>query len=116
MAQAVSSSSRRPVVTDQPVMAGETGERDLEHDLGGALRPAVRLLGLLEAFQLATNVDEDAADLGPTASSARMTRSLAAITSSRRLAALKDEPRRERSDGASADQLAVTRGLIPANQ
>jgi hypothetical protein len=43
--------------------------------------------------------------------SARSTRSLAAITSSRNVAAFEGAPRRERSDGAQADQFEVTRGV-----
>ena len=115
MAEAALAAPRLAVVIDQSVVARETGEGDLEHDLAGALRPAVRLLGLFQSFELAANVDEDAADLGTDLVERRMTRSLAAITSSRRSAA-DGAPRRDRSDGARADQFAVTRGLICANQ
>ena len=45
-------------------MAREPGQSDLEHDLAGALRPAIRLLGFFEPFQLAADIDEDAADFG----------------------------------------------------
>jgi len=51
------------------------------------------------------------ASSGPTAASARVTRSFAAMTSSRKEAASDGAPRRALPEGASADQLAVTRGL-----
>ena len=53
---------------------------------------------------------------GPTASSARMTRSFAAMTSSRKDAASSGAPRRDLPEGAGADQFAVTLGLSLANQ
>lgn len=61
---AASSASRGAAVrADQSVMAREPGQSDLEHDLAGALRPAIRLLGLFETFELAADIHEDAADL-----------------------------------------------------
>jgi hypothetical protein len=56
------------------------------------------------------------ASSGPTALSARDTRSLAAMTLSRKDAASGGAARRDRSDGAKADQLAVTRWFNWANQ
>jgi hypothetical protein len=97
-------------------MFGKSRPRDLEHDLAGPRRPAIRLLGLLKPFssqQISTKIPETS---GPTAMSARITRSLAAITSSRSAAAFDGAPRRARSWGANADQFEVTRGLICANQ
>jgi hypothetical protein len=45
-----------------------------------------------------------------------MTRSLAAMTSSRKDAASSGAPRHARPEGAGADQFAVTLGLRLANQ
>jgi hypothetical protein len=50
------------------------------------------------------------------AARARMTLSLAAMTSSRSPAAFEGAARRDRSEGASADQFEVTLGLRWANQ
>jgi hypothetical protein len=56
------------------------------NDLAGTLRPVMTSLGFFQPLQLATDIDEHLGKLGA-ASSARMTRSLAAITSSRKDAA-----------------------------
>src|SRR5680860_1149030 len=92
-------------VYDQPVMPGEPGQGDLQNDLARALRPTVLSLRVLEAFQLATDIDQHAG--GPTAMSARMTLSFAAMTLSRSAAAFDGAVRRERSEGATADQVEV---------
>ena len=102
----------RLVSRDQPIMFGKPRQCDLQNDLPCPRRPPVGFLSLLEAFQLAADIDQDAGDLGAAAINARMTRSLAAITSSRSIAGLDDAPRRTRSRGAKADQFEVTRGLI----
>jgi hypothetical protein len=104
------------VVFDQPVMLGEPCQGDLQNDLARPLRPTVLFLSVFEAFQLATDIDSTPATSGPTAMSARITRSFAAMTSSRSSAAFDGGARRERSEGASADQVEVTRGLRWANQ
>src|SRR5204862_6028804 len=46
-----------------PVMSGKARERDLEHDLAGPLRPTLIPLGLLEALQLAADIDQHAGEL-----------------------------------------------------
>ena len=97
-------------------MPGKTREAELQHDLAGALRPVMASLGFFQPLQLATDIDEHLGKLGPTASSARMTRSFAAITSSRKDAASSGAPRRDLPEGAGADQFAVTLGLSLANQ
>jgi len=57
-------SSRRPLrtIADQAVMPGKAGQRDLQHDLARALRPAILLLSLFETFQLTANIDQHARD------------------------------------------------------
>ena len=90
----------------------------------GVGRPATTLparcsqskpLGFFQPLQFATDIDERG-KLRATASSARMTRSLAAMTSSRKDAASSGAPRHARPEGAGADQFAVTLGLRLANQ
>jgi hypothetical protein len=49
----------RHVGRDQPGMFGKPRQGDLQNDLPGARRPAICLLGLLETFQLAANIDQD---------------------------------------------------------
>ena len=109
--------SPRQIARDiKPVVPGKTREAELQHDLAGALRPVMAFLGFFQPFQLATDIDEHWESSGPTASSARMTRSLAAMTSSRKDAASSGAPRRDRPECAGADQFAVTLGLRLANQ
>jgi hypothetical protein len=52
----------RPI---KPVISSRPGKREVEHDLAGALRPAVTLRGVFEPLQLATNIDEHAGKLRP---------------------------------------------------
>jgi hypothetical protein len=40
-------------------MLGKPRQSDLQNDLSGARRPAICLLGLLETFELAANIDQD---------------------------------------------------------
>jgi hypothetical protein len=61
------------VRSDQPLMLGESRQRDLQRDLARPLRPAVCLLRVLEPLQLATDINQYPGDLCPTAMSARIT-------------------------------------------
>src|SRR5262249_4567883 len=88
-------------------MFGKPRQRDLQHDLDSPCRPAVCLLDFLQTFQLAAISTRMPETSGPTAIRARITRSLAAMTSSRRFAAFEGTPRRVRSCGANADQFEV---------
>ena len=109
--------SPRQIARDiNPVVPGKTGEAELQHDLAGALRPVMASLGFFQPLQLATDMTSTWESSGPTASSARMTRSFAAMTSSRKDAASSGAPRRDLPEGAGADQFAVTLGLSLANQ
>ena len=106
--------SPRQIARDiEPVVPGKTREAELQHDLAGALRPVMASLGFFQPLQLATDIDEHLGKLGAHRS-ARMTRSLAAITSPRKDAA--SSGRRDLPEGAGADQFAVTLGLSLANQ
>jgi hypothetical protein len=58
---------------DQAIMPREPGERDLQHDLAGALRPAILLLRLFETFSLQQISTSTPATSGPAAISARAT-------------------------------------------
>ena len=85
----------RQVARDiEPIMPGKACERELQHDLAGTLRPVVASLGFFQPLQLATDIDEHLGKLGAHRS-ARMTRSLAAITSPRKDAASSGAPRRD---------------------
>ena len=108
--------SPRQIARDiKPVVPGKTRETELQHDLAGTLRPVMASLGFFQPLQLATDIDEHLGKLGAHRS-ARMTRSLAAITSPRKDAASSGAPRRDLPEGAGADQFAVTLGLSLANQ
>ncbi len=50
---------------DQAVMPGKPRKRELQDHFARPLRPAIDLFGLLETFQLATDVDEDAGEFRP---------------------------------------------------
>ena len=50
---------------DQAVMPGKPRKRELQEHLARSLRPAIDLFGLLETFQLATNIDQDAGEFRP---------------------------------------------------
>jgi hypothetical protein len=47
----------------EPVMPGERGQRQLQDDLGGSLRPTLRAPGRLEAHIVAAHLDQDAGEL-----------------------------------------------------
>ena len=49
------------------VVAGEPGQRQLQDQLAGALRPAAFPFGLGKAPQVATDIDEDAGEFWPDA-------------------------------------------------
>ncbi len=50
---------------DQAVMPGKPRKRELQDHFARPLRPAIDLFGLLETFQLATDVDQDAGESRP---------------------------------------------------
>jgi hypothetical protein len=104
------------VVFDQPVMPGEPRQGDLQNDLARPLGPTVLLLGVLEAFQLATDIDQHAGDFQTHGHEHPHDPLLRGDDSSRSAAAFDGAARRERSEGASADQVEITRGLRCANQ
>jgi len=97
-------------------MPREPRQRDLQHDLAGALRPAIFFLRILEPLQLTTHIDKHAGELRPTSHNACCARCLAASALSLKAAALDGAARRDRSDGTSADQFEVTRCERCANQ
>jgi hypothetical protein len=111
MAQAASLPPVSLIPADQPVMPRQARQGDRQHHLARPLRPAIRLLSLFQALELAADIDQHAGDFRTDGVKRPMTLSLAAMTSSRSAAAFDGEPRRDRSEGASADQFAVTRGL-----
>jgi hypothetical protein len=109
--------SPRQITLDiEPVVPGKTREPELQHDLAGALRPVMASLGFFQPLQFATDIDEHLGKLGAHRIERAHDALLAAMTSSRKDAASSGAPRRDRPEGAGADQFAVTLGLRLANQ
>jgi hypothetical protein len=58
-------SSRRllRLAADQAVVPGKSRQGDLKNDFAGPLRPAILLLRIFQAFQLAADINQHAGDL-----------------------------------------------------